>query len=222
VTAVKTSNLTRVSSKSGKVQNRWNKTEKYEFHSWRNYERSKFGVCELPFIPHRLPSKFLSVLYATILIIILYGSCSSSKSPGLVSRSYQIFWVAVGLEWGPFSLVELNEELLERRSSGSSLGNKINSCVGTAALTMCDTPVYAKCGTKIHRPVALVRSIYFACGLKATELVLFFVSITNWLSHATVWHQCVEENILTKNVQNKNWLNATAYLCLPIFALLAR
>jgi hypothetical protein len=37
------------------------------------------------------------------------------------SRHYQIFWEVVGLERGPLSLVNTPEELLERRSSGSSL-----------------------------------------------------------------------------------------------------
>jgi hypothetical protein len=31
------------------------------------------------------------------------------------SRRYQIFGVAVVLEWGPLSLVRVNEELLERK-----------------------------------------------------------------------------------------------------------
>jgi hypothetical protein len=30
-------------------------------------------------------------------------------------QSYQIFCVAVGLEWGPLSLVGINKELLERK-----------------------------------------------------------------------------------------------------------
>jgi hypothetical protein len=29
----------------------------------------------------------------------------------------------VGLEWGPFNLVRINEELLERKSSGSGIEN---------------------------------------------------------------------------------------------------
>jgi hypothetical protein len=39
------------------------------------------------------------------------------------SRRYQIFRVAVGLERGPLSLVRINEELLERKISGSRLEN---------------------------------------------------------------------------------------------------
>jgi hypothetical protein len=37
-----------------------------------------------------------------------------SWGPGFDSRSYQIFWVVVGLERGPLSLVRIIEELLER------------------------------------------------------------------------------------------------------------
>jgi hypothetical protein len=40
---------------------------------------------------------------------------------GFDSRCYQIFWEVVGLEQGPLSLVSTNEELLERKSSGSGL-----------------------------------------------------------------------------------------------------
>jgi hypothetical protein len=39
----------------------------------------------------------------------------------LESRLYQIFWEVVGLERGPLNLVSTIEELLERKSSGSSL-----------------------------------------------------------------------------------------------------
>jgi len=35
------------------------------------------------------------------------------RGPGLDSRRYQIFWVVVGLERGPLSLVRSAEELLE-------------------------------------------------------------------------------------------------------------
>jgi hypothetical protein len=42
---------------------------------------------------------------------------------GFDSRRYPIFWVAVGLERGPLSLVTINEELFERKSSGVGLKN---------------------------------------------------------------------------------------------------
>jgi hypothetical protein len=37
------------------------------------------------------------------------------RGPGFDSRRYQIFCIAVGLEWDPVSLMSINEELLERK-----------------------------------------------------------------------------------------------------------
>jgi hypothetical protein len=37
------------------------------------------------------------------------------RSPGFDSQRCQIFWIAVGLEQDPLSLVRINEELLERK-----------------------------------------------------------------------------------------------------------
>jgi hypothetical protein len=48
------------------------------------------------------------------------------RGPGFDSRLYQIFWEVVGLERGPLSLVRIIEELLEWKSSGSGLENRIN------------------------------------------------------------------------------------------------
>jgi hypothetical protein len=45
------------------------------------------------------------------------------RGSGFDSRRYQIFCMSVGLERGPPSLVSINEELLERKSSGSGLEN---------------------------------------------------------------------------------------------------
>jgi hypothetical protein len=42
------------------------------------------------------------------------------RGPGF---NYQIFWVAVCLEWGPLILVGINEELLERKGSSSGIDN---------------------------------------------------------------------------------------------------
>jgi hypothetical protein len=39
-------------------------------------------------------------------------------------RHYQSFWEVVSLEWGPLSLVSTNGELLERKSSCSSLESR--------------------------------------------------------------------------------------------------
>jgi hypothetical protein len=49
------------------------------------------------------------------------SSCLQIQRTEFYSRRYQIFWEVVGLERGPLSLVSTNEELLERKSSGSGL-----------------------------------------------------------------------------------------------------
>jgi hypothetical protein len=48
----------------------------------------------------------------------------SPVGPGFDSRCYQIFRVVVRLKRGPFSLVRIKEEILERKSSSSGLGNR--------------------------------------------------------------------------------------------------
>jgi hypothetical protein len=47
-----------------------------------------------------------------------------SRGPGYDSRFYQISCVAVGLEWGPLSLVRINELLFERNSRDFGLENQ--------------------------------------------------------------------------------------------------
>jgi hypothetical protein len=46
------------------------------------------------------------------------------QRPGFDSWRYQIFWEIMGLERGPLSLVNTNEELLERKNCGSGLGSR--------------------------------------------------------------------------------------------------
>jgi hypothetical protein len=46
-----------------------------------------------------------------------------SRGPGFDFRRYHIFWVVVGLKWGPLILVRINNELLERKISGFGLEN---------------------------------------------------------------------------------------------------
>jgi hypothetical protein len=54
----------------------------------------------------------------------LWSSGQSSwlqiQRSGFGSRRYHIFWEVVGLERDPLSLVSITEELLGRKSSGSS------------------------------------------------------------------------------------------------------
>jgi hypothetical protein len=55
----------------------------------------------------------------------LWSSGQSSwlqiQRSGFDSRRYHFFWEIVGLEWGPFNLMSITEELHERNSSGSGL-----------------------------------------------------------------------------------------------------
>jgi hypothetical protein len=55
-------------------------------------------------------------------LVVRVPSCRY-RGPGYDSRCYQIFYVAVGLEWSPLSLMRISEELFERKSDGSGLGN---------------------------------------------------------------------------------------------------
>jgi hypothetical protein len=54
----------------------------------------------------------------------LFQSRLGKADYALVTNSYQIFWEVVGLERGLLSLVSTTEELLERNSSGTGLGNR--------------------------------------------------------------------------------------------------
>jgi hypothetical protein len=53
-----------------------------------------------------------------------------SRGPGFDSRRYQIFLEVAGLEWGPLSLVNIIEELLEWESSGSGSRKPILTAEG--------------------------------------------------------------------------------------------
>jgi hypothetical protein len=52
---------------------------------------------------------------------------------GIYSRDHKIFWEVVGMERGPLSFLSTIEELLERKSSGSDLGNRDYGHRGSAA-----------------------------------------------------------------------------------------
>jgi hypothetical protein len=76
----------------------------------------------------------------------------------------------VGLERGPLGQVSINKELLEKRSSGSGLENRLTA-VGDQPRSPLDTPLSTKVGTKFRQQVAVVQSVQFAFRLKATEFV---------------------------------------------------
>jgi hypothetical protein len=82
----------------------------------------------------------------------------------------------VGLERGPFSLVSINEELLECKINGFGLENRDCRPWGPAVLI-------TKTGTKICRPVAVAQSAgqsvislmacrYSECGILALILIV--------------------------------------------------
>jgi hypothetical protein len=94
------------------------------------------------------------------------------RGPGFDYRRYQIFWVVVGLERGPLSLVR---SYLNKKSSGSRSGKQRLTVVGTRCADHV-TPLYPQklaltSSTGGGRSVGIVRS-----RTKATEfsLVLFF------------------------------------------------
>jgi hypothetical protein len=94
---------------------------------------------------------------------------------GFDFRQYQIFWEVVNLERGPLSLVSTTENLLERKSSVSGLGNRDNGRKGSAELTT-RHPLSAKLAltspTSGGRSVDVVRSstkaMEFFCLLFST------------------------------------------------------
>jgi hypothetical protein len=82
---------------------------------------------------------------------LLWSSGQSSwlqiQRSGFDSRNYQIFWEVVGLERGPLNLVNITEELLGRKSSGSDLEIREYGSVDPL-LWLHDIPLTAKFGTK--------------------------------------------------------------------------
>jgi hypothetical protein len=60
----------------------------------------------------------------------------------------------------------------KKKVAGPVYKTEIKGHGGSAALTK-RHPSIRKVGTKIRRPVAVAQSVQIACGLKATEFVLF-------------------------------------------------
>jgi hypothetical protein len=48
-------------------------------------------------------------------VLVIRAPLRKSRGPGFDSRRYQIFLVALGLVWGPLSLVKITEALIERK-----------------------------------------------------------------------------------------------------------
>jgi hypothetical protein len=76
----------------------------------------------------RFVTEFTRALQPVSILQPLWCSGQSSwlqiQRSGFGSRRYHILREVVGLERGPLSLVSTSEELLERKSNGSSLGNR--------------------------------------------------------------------------------------------------
>ena len=95
-----------------------------------------------------IPFSFTCII---IIIIILLHDCLFGlvvrvsgyryRGPGFDPRRCQIFWVVVGLERGPLSLVRSIEELLEWKCSGSRSRKQRLTAVGTRCADHV-TPLY--------------------------------------------------------------------------------
>jgi hypothetical protein len=94
-----------------------------------------------------------------------YSSWLQIQRSWLDSRRYQFFWDVVGLERIPLSLVSTIEELLGRKSSGCGLGGQEYGRRNPSRSSR-DTPLSSKFGNNFCRQAAVVRSVYFARGLR--------------------------------------------------------
>jgi hypothetical protein len=81
----------------------------------------------------------------------------------------------VVLEWGPLSLVRINEELLEKKSTRLPSRKERLTAVGVPPLWPSDTPLSVKVGTKIRRTVAVAESVYIVYGIIATIFFVLFL-----------------------------------------------
>ena len=96
------------------------------------------------------------------------------RGPGFDPRRYQIFWVVVGLEWGPLSLVRSSEELLEWKSSGSKSRKQRLTTVGTRCADHV-TPLYPQ-KLAVTSPTGGGRSVGIVRVLtKATEFYTYVI-----------------------------------------------
>jgi hypothetical protein len=86
---------------------------------WKTVKWSGRRYALQPVASHMDPSTVSEVQTA-----VPTASWLQIQRSGFDSRSYQIFWEVVGLERGTLSFVITNEELLERKSSGSGLESR--------------------------------------------------------------------------------------------------
>jgi hypothetical protein len=101
---------------------------------------------------------------------------------GFDSQRDQIFWEVVGLEQGPLSLVSTVEELLGRKSSGSSLESLEYSH---------RNPSHWPCGTLYSQKLALT-SLTSGCRSFGkvrlqTQTTEFFFKKNSWIKFNSCW-----------------------------------
>jgi hypothetical protein len=108
-----------------------------------------------------------------------------SKGPGFDSWLCHIFWEAVGLERGPLSLVNIIEELLEWKSSGSGFRKSRLTAAGGPLCWPRDTHYPQKLA--LTSPTSGDRSVGIVClRTKATE---FFFKHKH--KKCQEWSECV-------------------------------
>jgi hypothetical protein len=106
------------------------------------------------------------------------------RDPVLDSWRYQIFWVAVGLEQSPLSPCEdkwgatwkNNYRLRCRKPRFKAVWMR---CTYNVRLFT------RKSWHLIRNQEAAARSVWFACGIKATDFVLFCLLLLYW--HCVLW-----------------------------------
>jgi hypothetical protein len=132
----------------------------------------------------------------------LWSSSQSSwlqiQRSGFDSRRYQIFWEAVSLEQGPFCLMSTIEEILERKSSGSGLENRVNSCRGSPRwqrYTLYPQKFVLTSPTSGGRSIGIVRSRLrpgglFICLVFITSITVIVVIFAHVIAVVYAWSSC--------------------------------
>jgi hypothetical protein len=123
------------------------------------------------------------------------------QMPEFDSRRYQIFWEAVSLERSPLSLVSTNEELLGRKSSGSSLeireyGHKGSSLWPRGNLYVQKLTLNSP--TNGDRSVGTVRS-----DTQATEFSLVLAELAQKITVVYTWNIRIYTSRILRTAQQR-------------------